>query len=128
MTDVVQAEAEEILSEIDRRGGALAAIDAGWPQQEIREAAYRFQKGMEAKDVLVVGVNAFEDDEPVPVEVFSVEPTIEREQAARVTAVRQKRDAARAEAALANVERAATNDLNLMPPISRGGGGLRHSR
>ena len=74
----------------------LAAIEASWPQQQIQEAAYRFQKATESKDVIVVGVNAFEKDEKVPVEVFSVDAAIEKDQVERVKAVRARRDKERA--------------------------------
>jgi len=117
MTDTIEQEAEIILAEIDRRGGALQAIEAGWPQGEIREAAYRFQKEMESKDRIVVGVNAFEQDENVPVEVFSVDASVETDQVARLQAVRDRRDADAARVALDDVERAAKSDTNLMPPI-----------
>ena len=117
MTDAIEHEAEAILAEIDRRGGALEAIEAGWPQGEIREAAYRFQKDMESGERLVVGVNVFEKDEKVPVEVFSVDATVETDQVARLEAVRARRDASAATKALDDVERAAKTDANLMPPI-----------
>ena len=117
LTDGIEAEAVAILSELDRRGGALGAIEAGWPQQEIRESAYRFQKAVESEDVLVVGVNAFEKDERVPVEVFAVDPDVEKEQVARLEALRARRDADAASRALEGVERAAKTDENLMPPI-----------
>ena len=117
MTDTIQEEAEAIIAELDRRGGALAAIEASWPQQQIQEAAYRFQKETESKDVIVVGVNAFEKDEKVPVEVFSVDAAIEKDQVERVKAVRARRDKEQATKALDEVERAAKRDVNLMPPI-----------
>jgi len=117
MTDAIQEEAETILHELDRRGGALEAIEASWPQQEIREASYRFQKGTESGDIALVGVNAFAKDERVPVEVFSVDASVEADQVARVKALRERRDGARALAALDAVERAAALDTNLMPPI-----------
>ena len=117
MTDMIQEEAEAIIAELDRRGGALAAIVASWPQQQIQEAAYRFQKATESKDVIVVGVNAFEKDEKVPVEVFSVDAAIEKDQVERLKAVRARRDQEQATKALDEVERAAKQDVNLMPPI-----------
>jgi methylmalonyl-CoA mutase N-terminal domain/subunit len=117
LTDAIEHEAKAILAEIDRRGGALEAIEAGWPQAEIREAAYRFQKNLESGDVLIVGVNAFEKDEDVPIGAFTVDATVEAEQIARIQAVRARRDAAAASEALAAVRRAAIDDTNLMPPM-----------
>jgi methylmalonyl-CoA mutase N-terminal domain/subunit len=117
LTDAVEAEAVRILDEIDRRGGAMRAIESGWPQAEIRDAAYRFQKNVEAKKALVVGVNVFEKDERVPIEVFSVDPAIEREQVERLRAFRARRSAKAAETSLEAVETTARGTANLMPPI-----------
>ena len=117
MTDAVEAEAERIIGELDKRGGALKAIEVGWPQEQIQEAAYRFQRSMENDDALVVGVNAFAKDEKLPVEVFSIDSRIESEQLERVQALRARRDQAATDAALAEVESAAKTERNLMPPI-----------
>jgi len=117
LTDAVEKEAEALLAEMDRRGGALAALEAGWPQSEIRDSAYRFQKDVEARETLVVGVNVFEKDEPVSVDVFSVDPAIEKDQVERLRAFRARRDAAAAAKALDEVERIAKSSSNLMPSI-----------
>jgi methylmalonyl-CoA mutase N-terminal domain/subunit len=117
LTDQVEAEAEAILAELERRGGALRALESGWPQAEIRESAYRFQRQVEERETLVVGVNVLETDEPVEVEPFAVEPGTEKEQVGRLEAFRSRRDGEKAAKALAEVERAAKGDLNLMPPI-----------
>jgi methylmalonyl-CoA mutase N-terminal domain/subunit len=117
LTDAIEAEAEALLAEMDRRGGALRALEAGWQQAEIRDSAYRFQKQVEARETLVVGVNIFEKDERVPVDVFSVDPTIEKDQVERLRALRSRRDAAKAAKALAEVEGAAKGSANLMAPI-----------
>lgn len=117
LTDAIQEEAEAMVAEIDRRGGALRAIEAGWPQGEIREAAYRFQKDVESKETLVVGVNVFEKNEPISVDVFAIDPEVERNQVERLRAFRSRRDAVAAERALEVVERSAKGEANLMPPI-----------
>jgi methylmalonyl-CoA mutase N-terminal domain/subunit len=117
LTDQVEAEAEAILAELERRGGALRAIESGWPQAEIRESAYRFQRQVEERETLVVGVNVLEKDEPVEIEPFAVEPGAEKDQVARLEAFRARRDGEKAVKALAEVERAAKDDANLMPPI-----------
>jgi methylmalonyl-CoA mutase N-terminal domain/subunit len=117
LTDAVEKEAQAILAEIDRRGGALRAIEAGWPQGEIREAAYRFQKEVEAKETLVVGVNVLEKDERVPVEPFAIDPSVEKEQVERVQALRRRRDAGKTERALEGVEKVARSTENLMPVV-----------
>jgi methylmalonyl-CoA mutase N-terminal domain/subunit len=102
---------------MDRRGGALRALEAGWPQAEIRESAYRFQKQVEAREALVVGVNAFEKDEPVEVDVFSVDPAVEKDQVERLRRFRARRDSTKAEKALDDVARVAKSDSNLIPAI-----------
>jgi methylmalonyl-CoA mutase N-terminal domain/subunit len=117
LTDAVQAEAEAILKELDRRGGALRAIEQGWPQGEIRESAYRFQKEVEAKETIVVGVNAFEKSERVAVEPFSIDPSIEEQQVARLRRFRERRDGEAATRALEEVERTARSEENLFPAI-----------
>jgi methylmalonyl-CoA mutase N-terminal domain/subunit len=117
LTDAVQEEAEALLAEMDRRGGALRALEAGWPQAEIRESAYRFQKQVEAGETLVIGANIFESDEEIPVDVFSVDPAIESEQVERLRAFRARRDSIKATQALDDVDRVAKSDSNLMPAI-----------
>ena len=117
LTDAVEEEAEALLAEMDRRGGALRALEAGWPQAEIRESAYRFQKEVEARETRIVGVNVFEKNEPVTVEVFSVDPAIEKEQVERLRAFRARRDGEKAAKALGEVENVAKTDANLLPAI-----------
>jgi methylmalonyl-CoA mutase N-terminal domain/subunit len=106
LTDAVQEEAE-----------ALRALEVGWPQGEIRESAYRFQKQVEARETLVVGVNTFEKDEPVSIDVFSVDPGIEKHQVERLRAFRARRDSTKATKALGDVEKVAQSTSNLMPAI-----------
>jgi methylmalonyl-CoA mutase N-terminal domain/subunit len=117
LTDAVEAEAQALLAEMDRRGGALRALEAGWPQAEIRESAYRFQREVETGETRVVGVNVFGKDERVGVDVFSVDASIEKDQVERLRAFRARRNAEKAKAALADVERIARSGANLMPPI-----------
>jgi methylmalonyl-CoA mutase N-terminal domain/subunit len=117
LTDAVEAEAQALLAEMDRRGGALRALEAGWPQAEIRESAYRFQREVETGETRVVGVNVFGKDERVGVDVFSVDASIEKDQVERLRAFRARRGAEKAQAALAEVERIARSGRNLMPPI-----------
>ncbi len=117
LTDAVEAEAETLLAEMNRRGGALRALESGWPQAEIRESAYRFQKEVEARQALVVGVNIFAKDEPISVDVFSVDPAVEMDQVERLRAFRARRDSTKAAKALEEVERVSKSASNLMPAI-----------
>lgn len=117
LTDAVEEEAGALLVEMDHRGGALRAIESAWPQGEIRESAYRFQKQVEARETLVVGVNTFEKDEPISVDVFSVDPAIENDQVERLHAVRARRNSTKTTKALDYVVSVAKRDSNLMPAI-----------
>jgi len=117
LTNAVQEQAEKLLEEIDRRGGALRAIEAGWIQGEIRNAAFRFQKALDAQETTVVGVNAFTSESKVPVEVFTIDPNVEKQQKKRLADLRQRRDAKRVSAALETVAQTARTSDNLMPPI-----------
>jgi methylmalonyl-CoA mutase N-terminal domain/subunit len=117
LTDALEAEAERLIARIDEKGGALKAIEGGWVQREIHEAAFRHQKAVESKEELVVGVNAFEKDEKVPIEVFRVDPSTEPRQREKLVALRARRAKAPVESALSEIERVARGDGNLLPPI-----------
>ncbi len=119
LTEAIEAEARQIINEVDRRGGALEAIASGWPQSEIRESAYRFQRKLESGDTIVVGVNAFEEKTALEVDPFSVDTSVEKEQVSKLQALRARRGAEAVEAALDEIEQAARHDRNLMPPISK---------
>src|SRR5262245_11706294 len=95
LTDEIQARAEEYLARIDKMGGAVRAIEAGFQAREIQNAAYGFQQDVEAKREIVVGVNDFVEDKESPTEILRIDPKLEEEQKARVRAVRARRDAQR---------------------------------
>ena len=117
LTDRLEAEAVALLGRIDERGGVLAAIESGFIQAEIQEAAYRAQQAIDAGDAVVVGVNRFAAEETAPIETHRIDPQIETDQAARVAALRAARDPEAPRNALAAVERAARDGVNLVPPI-----------
>jgi methylmalonyl-CoA mutase N-terminal domain/subunit len=96
-------------------GGALAAIERGYVQGEIQEAAYRYQKAVESGDETVVGVNAFQVDDHPEMERLKVDPAIEEAQRAHLAALRQRRDAAKASALLERLADAARGSQNLLP-------------
>ena len=106
MTDRIEREASELLDRIDALGGTLAAIEAGFIQQQIQDAAYRAQQAIDRGDAVVVGVNRFADDAARPrPSVFRIDPDIERRQIERVRAVRASRSERDWRAALDAVER-----------------------
>ncbi len=116
LTDRLEAEARGLLAEIDRRGGMLRAIEAGWVQDQIAEAAYRFQLSLETGERSVVGVNAFvEGESKVP--TYHLHGNLEADRKAALRKFREVRDAPRAKRALAAVAEAARGDENMVPSI-----------
>jgi methylmalonyl-CoA mutase, N-terminal domain len=117
LTDELEARARELIERVDELGGAVAAIEQGFVQEEIDAAAYRYQQEVEAGERVVVGVNRYEEDEGERIELHHLDPDAERRQLERTRRVRAERDAAGAERALAEVRRAAEGDANLLPPM-----------
>jgi methylmalonyl-CoA mutase N-terminal domain/subunit len=117
LTNQLEAAAQQYLDEIDAMGGALPAIEAGYQQRQIQEAAYRVQREIESEERIVVGVNRYRDD-PVPSpELQRIDPAGEREQVDQLRRLRAERDQAAWAAALDEVDRAARGSDNLLPPI-----------
>ena len=116
LTDEIEERARDYIRRIDDMGGMVEAIDKGWVQREIQDAAYAWQRQVEAKEQVVVGVNAYRTAEP-PVPVMRVDPVLEEAQVARVRAFRARRDGAGARRAVDDVRQAARGTDNLMPRI-----------
>ena len=116
-TDRIEADARAYLEKIDGMGGALSAIERGFQQREIHEAAYRAQRAIEAGEQLVVGVNCYRVEKEVPIPAFRVDEASQRSQVARLEAVRRRRDADRVRSALAALEDAARGTDNLVAVI-----------
>jgi len=117
LTNQVQARAEEYLQKIEAMGGMLRAIETGYVQREIQEAAYRYQRAIELHEETVVGVNRFQlEDEPT-VPLLRIDPGLEQAQIERIRALRERRDAQTVTASLAALEQAAATSENLMPRI-----------
>ncbi len=117
LTNQLEKKAVEYIEKIDAMGGMLKAIENGYPQREIQEAAYEYQKAVESKDAIVVGVNKFQIEENETIPILKVNEQIERAQIERTRAVRERRDKSKAEDALAKLEQAAKTDENLLPKI-----------
>ena len=116
LTDEVERGAQDYIDRIDDMGGALTAIERGYVQEEIADAAYRYQKAIEASEQVVVGVNKFATaQENVNLERLLVDPSIEAQQRERLAVLRAQRDGERASALLARIESAAKSDDNLVP-------------
>ncbi|MDQ1557919.1 MAG: methylmalonyl-CoA mutase, N-terminal domain [Pyrinomonadaceae bacterium] len=118
LTDELYARASDYIKKIDALGGMLRAIELGYVQREIQEAAYTYQRAVETGDATVVGVNRFQIEEDATPPLLRVEPAIEQAQVERLRALRVRRDAEAVEATLVALEAAArTTTENLLPRI-----------
>lgn len=117
LTNQMEEEAEKYFERIDALGGVLAAIDAGFFQQEIADAAYRYQKEIEEKKRIIVGVNDYILEEETPIEILKIDPKVEEEQRARVQRVRETRDNIVCTNRLNELREAAKTKENLIPYI-----------
>ncbi len=117
LTDEIEARAAEYVAKIEQMGGALRAIETGFVMREIQESAWRFQRDVESKGRVVVGVNEFVTSETGNVKTLRVDPRVQEEQIARVRGVRAKRDGERVENSLNALRDAAQGEANLMPAI-----------
>jgi len=117
LTDEIEAGARLYIERIDTMGGMVRAIESGFVQSEIQKAAFDFQRAVERKEQIVVGVNDFvaEDDRTIP--TLRIDAEIERAQVARLHALRGRRDPAKMRTALAELPRRATTNENLLPAI-----------
>lgn len=116
-TDEIVDRAREYIRRIDDMGGARSAIEQGFVQREIGEAAYRHQRAVESQEELVVGVNVHAAEEEEPTEILTVDPESEERQVERLRAFRDARDSDAAQTARDALATAAREDRNLMPPI-----------
>jgi len=116
-TDRIEEAARAYIDKIEAMGGALAAIERGFQQREIHEAAYRTQRAIESGKAVVVGVNRFKHDRESPIPTFRVDPSVQEAQVTRLGAVRRTREATRVGRALAALEETARGNDNLMPGI-----------
>jgi methylmalonyl-CoA mutase N-terminal domain/subunit len=117
LTDAVEAAAWEYLQQVDEMGGAVAAIESGFMQGEIEQAAYAFAKAVDDEEKIVIGVNKFVDAETRPAEVFPIDPQLAISQMARTKKVRAERDQAGVDSALGDVAAAARGSQNLLEPM-----------
>ncbi len=117
LTDELERRAGVYIEKIDALGGMLTAIEQGFPQREIQQAAFDYQRAVERNEAVVVGVNRFQVAEEHPIPIQRIDPEIERAQVERLRALRGRRDAAACAAALDALEEAARGADNLMPRI-----------
>lgn len=117
LTTQMEMMAEDYISKIDDMGGMLRAIETGYVQREIQEAAYEYQRAVETNNAVVVGVNKFQSDETSTIPIMRIDAKIESNQVERLQALRARRDAAKVEFALTALEDAAKGTENLLPRI-----------
>ena len=117
LTDEMERQAEAYFKRIDEIGGVIPAIETGFFQKEIADAAFRYQQELEQKRRIMVGVNEFTVDDEEPIEILRIDPRLESEQVDRVRDVRSKRDQAKVSNALNHMRKAAAGTDNLMPYI-----------
>ncbi len=115
LTDTIEAQARDVIEQIDEMGGALAAIERGFVNRAIEEAAYRTQLAVERGEEIVVGVNALNTEGELPIETLRVDPATEARQRERLAALRAGRDGERVAALLGRLESAARGSDALMP-------------
>jgi methylmalonyl-CoA mutase, N-terminal domain len=117
LTDQIEKEAEDYINKIDSLGGVIAAIEAGYIQKEIQEAAYRFEKELEKGEKTIVGVNKFRINEKEKVEILKIDPKGQEEQINFLRKIKSERDNSDVSKKLSELKDAAKNEINLMPFI-----------
>ncbi len=117
LTDEIEKRALEYIEKIDKLGGAVKGIEAGFQQREIQEAAYQYQKAIEEEKIIIVGVNKFQKKEEAVKDILRVDPSIEIKQCERLKKLREKRDNGAVKAARERLTQAAKGNENLMPHI-----------
>ncbi len=119
LTLQMEAAANEYIDRIDKMGGMIAAIEAGFPQQEIAAASYRYQREVEQGERIIVGANRFKSD-PEPIELLQIDESAEQRQQEKLAALRARRDSAAVRRSLGALSRAAEGAENTMPFILDG--------
>ncbi|MEW6730012.1 MAG: methylmalonyl-CoA mutase family protein [Acidobacteriota bacterium] len=119
LTNQIEQQARAYIDKIDALGGVLTAIETGWIQREIQEAAYRYQRAIETNKEVIVGVNKFTIKEESTIPTLRIDPAVELAQVAALQQLRKERDQQAVDRALEAIERTARTDENLMPHIIR---------
>jgi methylmalonyl-CoA mutase, N-terminal domain len=117
LTGEIEAAAMEYIRRIDAMGGMVAAIERGFPQAEIAQASYGFQKSVESGERVIVGVNRFQQAEEEPIELLKIDATVERRQREKLAGVKERRDEVAVEEALQKLKRAAEGSESTMPHL-----------
>jgi len=116
LTDRIESDAEKLIEEVESSGGMVEAIEKGFIQKQIEESSYRYQKEIEAKSRVIVGVNSFADSTETPIPVLKIDQRLEDEQVARLRTLKKRRDNEAVRRSLEKVRAAAASSANIMPP------------
>jgi len=117
LTNELEEEAFEIIGKIDDMGGMLAAIEKNYPQQEIADAAYHYQRQIDEKQKTVVGVNKYVTEEDIPVEILEIDEELEKQQIEKTDRIKQERNNKQVDECLERVQEACAGDQNVMEPL-----------
>jgi methylmalonyl-CoA mutase N-terminal domain/subunit len=117
LTDRIERDAAEYIRKIDEMGGIVESIEQGYPQKEIADSAYRFQRELDKKERHLVGVNKYIEEENPPIPTLKINVEVERRQQERIRTLKQRRDAVLAAKCLENIKAVARSEENLMPSI-----------
>jgi methylmalonyl-CoA mutase, N-terminal domain len=117
LTNRLEAAASDYFRRLDELGGMIRAIETGFPQREIREAAWQYQREIERKERVIVGVNEYVMDEEEPLDILVIDPAVEKRQVERVQDLRASRHQVHWQRALDALRKAASTKDNLMPPL-----------
>ena len=117
LTEELAAEARGLIEEVDRLGGAVAAVEKGWVQEAIEQSAFEYHRRVQAGEDVIVGVNRYRSGESEPIELLRIDPDAEHRQVARTQRMRAERDAGAWTSAVAAVTQAAASDENVLPPL-----------
>ncbi|MCK5680909.1 methylmalonyl-CoA mutase, partial [bacterium] len=117
LTDEMEKKALEYIQKIDDMGGILKAIEIGFPQKEIADAAFNYQQQIDSGEKTIVGVNKYQMDETVKVDLLTIDPVVEKRQCQRLAKIKSGRDAGKVEACLNAIENASRGTDNLMPHL-----------
>jgi len=117
LTAEVGSKALELIQQIDEMGGSVAAIESGWMQNKISDSAYKYQKDIESKQKIIVGVNEYQTEETTKIPVFKIDASIQEAQIEKIKTLKANRDNALAQSCLDAIAAAANAGHNIMPPV-----------
>jgi methylmalonyl-CoA mutase N-terminal domain/subunit len=117
LTNQIEENAKELMKQIDAMGGAVAAIESGFVQNRISDSAYQYQRKIESKEKIIVGVNQFQTQQDQKIPVLKIDEEIRKVQIEKLKVLKSKRDSIKVNTCLQNIEKAALDGTNLMPIV-----------